>query len=129
MPRKRKKRRGYHRGVYASPVAGECKYRSSWEEKYMRYLDSTPEISMWSYEKIVIEYVSNIKTGKLRKYYPDFFLELQTGEKILVEIKQKRKLQTSIVKKKALAAEQWCKDHGATYEIITEIELKELGII
>ncbi len=95
----------------------------------MRYLDAFSEISSWSYEKIIIEYISNKKTGKVRKYYPDFFLEFKSGEKVLVEIKQKRKLQTAIVKKKMLAAEQWCKDHGATYKILTEIELKELGII
>ena len=71
-PKKRKRRRGYHRGTYVSPVAGECKYRSGWEEKYMNYLDSNADVVSWSYENLVIQYVSNKSTGKLRKYYPDF---------------------------------------------------------
>lgn len=126
---RRRKRRGYHRGVHVSPIAGECKFRSSWEEKYMNYLDNNPEVVTWSYEKLIIEYVSNKATNKVRKYYPDFFIEMSNGDKVIVEIKQKRKLETLIVKKKAAAARQWCSDHGMTYKILTEIELKDMHII
>lgn len=129
MPRKRKRRRGYHRGIYTSSIAGECKFRSSWEEKYMRHLDANSDVASWSYEKLVIEYVSNKRTGKTRKYYPDFFVELKNGDKLVIEIKQKRKLESSIVKKKAEAARLWCMSSGAIYKILTEIDLKELGIL
>jgi len=84
---------------------------------------------MWSYEKIVIEYISNQKTKKIRKYYPDFFVIFRDGTKKLIEIKQKRKLCQAVVKKKAAAADQWCIINGATYVILTEIELKNMDLI
>lgn len=129
-PKKKKRKKGrYHRGLHVSPLAGECKYRSSWEQKYMIYLDSDPRVKSWSYEKTVIEYVSNQKTKKIRKYYPDFYVEFLDGSKSLIEIKQRRKLEQVAVKKKAAAADQWCINNGATYVILTEIELKNMGLI
>ena len=132
MAAKKKKRRRkghYQRGSHISPMAGECKFRSGWEQKYCVYLDSHPDVLTWSYEKTVIEYISNKRTGKVRKYYPDFYIEFKDGSKKVVEIKPKRKLQQATVLKKATAARQWCMTHGATYELLTEIELKELGLI
>ena len=127
--RKKKRKGRYQRGLYVSPLAGECKYRSGWEHKVMQYLDSNPDVETWSYEKTVIEYVSNVRTKKIRKYYPDFFIKYKNGTIEVVEVKPKRKLQQATVKKKAMAAEQWCMTHGAIYRILTEIELKELGLL
>lgn len=129
MKKIKKKRGRYHRGTYTSTKAGECKFRSSWEEKFMHYLDNNPDVASWSYEKLIIEYISNKKTGKIRKYYPDFFVEMSNGERLVIEIKQKRKLTAVAVKKKAAAAEQWCMMHDASYKIITELELKDMGLI
>lgn len=130
MPtKKRRRKRGYHRGIYVSPLAGECKFRSSWEHKYMLYLDSDTNIFSWSYEKLIIEYVANRSSGKVRKYYPDFFIQFKDGTKLVVEIKQSRKLEQLSVKKKSAAAVEWCKAHDATFKILTEIELRQLGIL
>jgi len=95
----------------------------------MLHLDSNPNVEFWSYEKIVIEYVSNKKTNKIRKYYPDFLVKYKDGRSELIEVKPKRKLEQAIVKKKMEAAVVWCANHGMTYRIITEIQLKELNII
>lgn len=127
--KKRKKRGRYHRGTYVSPLAGECKFRSGWEHSYMMHLDADPEVESWSYEKLVIEYISNKSTGKVRRYFPDFCVMMKSGQNYVVEIKQKRKLDSAVVKKKSKAAEQWCMSNNAIYKILTEIELKELGII
>jgi len=127
--KKRRRRRGYHRGVHTSPKAGECKYRSSWEEKYMLYLDSNPSVVSWTYEQTVIEYVSNIRTKKVRRYYPDFYVKYLDGKEEIVEVKPKRKLEQAIVKKKAEAARNWCLSKGMSYLILTETELKHLGLI
>jgi len=128
--KKKKSKRGrYHRGLHVSPIAGECKFRSSWEQKYMLFLDSNPDVVLWSYEKTVIEYTSNQRTKKIRKYYPDFYVEFKDGTRRVIEIKQKRKLEQANVKKKAQAAHAWCTSNGATYEILTEIELKNMGLI
>ena len=128
--KKKRRRKGhYHRGVHISPIAGECKHRSGWELKYMVHLDSDVNVTNWSYEKLIIEYISNIKTGKIRKYYPDFYVEYKDGSCVVVEIKPKRKLDQAIIKKKIAAAEQWCVTHGATYKILTETELKDMGLL
>lgn len=95
----------------------------------MRHLDADPDVASWSYEKLIIEYVSNQRTGKVRKYYPDFFVEMKDGSRVVVEIKQRRKLDNIIVKKKTAAATAWCSAHEATFRILTEIELRQLGII
>ena len=129
--RRRRRRKGgrYHRGLHVSPTAGECKFRSSWEQKYMIHLDACSDVASWTYEKLVIEYVSNQKTKKIRKYYPDFYVEYVDGTRQVIEIKQKRKLFQATVKKKTKAAEQWCAINGATYKILTEIELKDMGLL
>lgn len=127
--KKRKKKGHYHRGIYNSPLAGECKYRSGWEQKYMEHLDANPDVSTWSYEKLVIEYVSNQKTKKIRKYYPDFQVEYKDGTKVVIEIKPSRKLDQATIVKKIRAAKEWCTINNMTYKVLTEHELKDLGLL
>jgi len=130
MRRKRKKKKRYHRGEYTSTKTGElCKFRSGWEEKFMVYLDGNQDVKSWSYETLAIEYVSNNRTKKSRKYYPDFIVEYCDGRVEVIEIKPKRKLEQAAVIKKAAAAAEWCKTQGATYKILTEIELKNIGLL
>ena len=95
----------------------------------MIFLDSNAEVEAWSYEKIVIEYVSNLKTGKIRKYYPDFYVRYFDGREELVEVKPSRKTKQLSVVKKSKAAELWCSQRGMTYRILTEIELKDMSVI
>ena len=130
MARRRKKKGGhYHTGVHSSPKAGECRYRSGWEFSYMIYLDNNKDVLTWSYEKTIIPYVSNVKTGKLRKYYPDFMIEHTDGTRQLVEIKPSRKLHHRTVAKKLVSAGDWCRANGVTLVIVTEVELKTLGLL
>ena len=127
----RKRRRGhYKRGSHVSSKTGtESKFRSGWEESFMIYLDNKPSVKDWSYETITIDYLSNKRTGKIRKYYPDFFVEHSDGTKELVEIKPKKRLNQLAVQKKISAAIAWCESNGHTFKILTEIELKEMGVI
>lgn len=127
---RRKKKGRYHRGDYVSSKMGvSYRYRSGWEEKFMAYLDSNPEVKSWTYEATVIEYISNVRTKKVRRYYPDFYVKYQNDIEEIIEIKPKRKIEQSVVKKKIEAAKQWCSDHRMTYRIITEIELKDIGLL
>ena len=126
---KRRRKSRYHRGIHSSPIAGDCKYRSGWEQKYMEHLDADETVASWSYEKLIIEYVSNQKTKKVRKYYPDFQIEYKDGKKVVVEIKPSRKLGQLTVIKKIRAAKEWCTTHNMTYKVLTEIELKDMGLI
>ncbi|NBW06509.1 MAG: hypothetical protein EBR82_00610 [Caulobacteraceae bacterium] len=129
--RKRQKRKGrYHRGEYVSIKTGQvCKFRSGWEEKVMVHLDADPGVELWTYEQTVIEYLSNIRTKKFRRYYPDFYVKYSDGREEIVEVKPKRKLGQITVKKKANAAREWCASRGIAFKIITEVELKEMGLL
>ena len=128
--KKRKKKSRYHTGIYLSKKTGqECHYRSGWELKYLEYLDNEPTVKSFEYESFFVMYVGNLKTGRLRKYIPDFLVEYVDGTKKLVEIKPGNKLDNLKVMKKKEVAEQWCKEHNATLEMVTEVELKVLGLL
>lgn len=127
---KKKKRGRYNRGVYTSTKTGQvCKFRSGWEEKVMQYLDVDPSVSFWSYEQIVIEYVSNIRSKRIRRYYPDFFVRYSDGKQQLLEVKPKRKVDQLIVRKKLEAAKLWCENKQIEFLLLTEIELKQMGLL
>ena len=130
MKKRRRKRKGghYHRGLHVSPKAGECKFRSGWEQAYMIWLDSNVDVTSYTYEKTIIEYVSNKKTGKIRKYFPDFLVEYSDHSE-LIEIKPAKRLEQARVKKKLAAAELWCTAHGIVFRVITENELRPMGLI
>ena len=127
--RRRRKRGRYHRGVHVSPKAGECRYRSGWESVYMVHLDADPDVVAWSYEKTPVPYVSNVRTGRTRTYYPDFYVEYVDGRRMLVEVKPKRKTTQATVMKKAKAAREWCEPRGLTYVILTEVDLRSIGLL
>lgn len=130
VKKRRRRKRGYKRGEYTSSKSGLVfKYRSGWELVYMKHLDVTDEVTSWSYETIIIPYVSNVKTGKMRKYYPDFHVRLKDKFDILVEIKPKKRVSQVRVQKKLKAAEEWCRAHDFTFSVITEVELKGLGLL
>jgi hypothetical protein len=128
--RKRKRRGHYHTGVHTSPKTGlTCKYRSGWELSYMQYLDTSDAVITWAYESIVIPYVSNKKTGKLRNYHPDFLVTYADGHVELIEVKPAKRVHQAKVAKKLLAAGDYARAHGIALVIITEHELKELGLL
>jgi hypothetical protein len=71
----------------------EIIYRSSWELKFMMYLDSHGDVIEWSSEQVIIPYRSPID-NKIHRYYVDFYVKLKTKdgniEKRLIEIKPKK---------------------------------------
>lgn len=95
----------------------------------MQFLDADDNVKSYLYEGVVVGYVSNVRSGRVRKYWPDFLVEYTDGKKIMIEIKPKKRLDQTIVKKKLAAARQWCGEHGATLEIVTEVELKALCLL
>lgn len=131
--RRRRRKRGrkghYHTGTHVSPKAGACKFRSGWEQLYMLYLDADVNVTSYSYESVCIPYVSNLKSGRQRKYYPDFLVHRADGSRILVEIKPKKRLDQATVKKKLAAARAWCSEHGVLLEIVTEDSLRLLKLL
>ena len=128
-PRTRRKRRHYHTGTYVSRDGQSCKYRSGWELAFMKYLDENDDVFVWSYESLVIPYVSNAKTGKVRNYHPDFWIEWENGQGEIVEIKPSKRVGQVKIQKKIKAAEEYCRAHHLTFRVITEVELKGLGLL
>ena len=121
-------------------------YRSLWEFKLMRHLDSHPQVIGWSSEEVIIPYRSPID-GRKHRYFPDFLIKQINNkgikESILVEVKPRAQTKppekSSKITKRYLnevktwgvnqakweAAGEFCKDRGWRFMIMTE---KELGI-
>ena len=133
-PRNIKKYRGDYKNIF---------YRSSWECKYMSFLDNDPRVIEWSSEEIVIPYISPVD-NRYHRYFMDFFVKFQTktgSEVYLIEIKPKKQTQQPQVKKRVTkqyinevatwginqakwkAAEDYCLDRGWKFKILTEDEL------
>lgn len=129
-PRKRRKSRRAKRGFHNSQKClTSMNYRSSWELKYALYLDSNEDVISYKYEPYAISYISNIRTKRLRKYYPDFEVTKKDGTKILVEIKPKSKVMYIKNVKKANAAKEYATLNNMQYLLVTENDLKNLGLL
>ena len=119
-------------------------YRSGWEKKVMISLDENLNVIRWASEEIVIPYISPID-NRPHRYFVDFYVEAKNSDgsikKMLLEVKPaaqtkppkspKRKTKRYITEvmtygvneAKWKAAEEYCKDKGWEFRIITEAEL------
>jgi len=81
-----------HPEKYAGDVT-DIVYRSAWEFRVMRFLDSNPNVTKWVSESIIIPYVSPVD-GKPHRYFPDFLIEAKDGndqiKTILIEVKPEK---------------------------------------
>ena len=138
-PKNRAKYKGDHTAIT---------YRSLWELRFMRYLDTTPSVLKWSSEEIVIPYRSPID-GRRHRYFPDFWIKVKTSEGLvkesLIEVKPKaqcsppkgappkdrrkrgrfiREVKTwGINEAKWKAAKAYCDDRKWGWKILTEDDL------
>lgn len=120
-------------------------YRSSYELKFLQYLDSHPDIIEWSSEQVVVPYRSPVD-NRVHRYFVDFYVKLKTKdgniEKRLIEIKPKKQTEQparqtgkptkryieevktwGVNQAKWKAANEYAKDRSMTFQILTEIEL------
>lgn len=119
-------------------------YRSLWELKLMMYLDSHKDVLNWASEEIAVPYRSPVDR-RIHRYFVDFYVKRNIQGKIkesLIEIKPKRQTQPpktskskptprlineiktwSVNQAKWKAAEEFCKDKGWNFLIMTEDEL------
>jgi trans-aconitate methyltransferase len=58
-------------------------YRSSWELKYMMYLDSHENVLSWSSEEVIVPYRSPID-NKVHRYFPDFVVKMNQDNPLQV---------------------------------------------
>lgn len=121
-------------------------FRSSWELKFMIYLDAHPDVLEWSSEEFCIPYVSPVD-GRVHRYFPDFWIKQRNKdgaiETLVVEIKPKKQTEPPVVQKRKTkryinevmtwgintakwqAAEQFCYKKSWKFRILTE---QHLGI-
>jgi hypothetical protein len=140
-------RRGIYQPQNREKYVGrkQAVYRSSFEYKFMRFVDISPSVLEWSSESISIIYKHPI-TGRATRYYPDFLIKIldKSGKESIeiIEIKPfkqtippvaskgKRKLTLITEAKnwaincaKWAAAREFCARHGFTFRILTEKDL------
>lgn len=119
--------------------------RSSWETKFLVWLDSNPSVIRWNSEEMVVPYFNPLDS-KMHRYFVDFVatMKLKSGieKTYAIEIKplvqclppkpnknrQRLLLETStyiINQEKWKAARKYCSDKGIEFLVLTE---KDLGI-
>jgi hypothetical protein len=114
------------------------RYRSSWELVFMTFLDQNSNIMQWASESIAIQYRHPL-TGKIANYIPDFLVLYQnkSGRQLAEIVEVKPKSQTAITEAKSKhdklhvvvntakwrAAAAYCKQHGMTFRIVTEMDI------
>ncbi len=127
VTKRKKKGRRCKTGIHTSPkLKNVMSYRSGWELTFALELDVDPNVTAYLYEPLAIGYVTNVNSGRVRKYFPDFIVFFADGTKKMIEVKRDDKVMTPLVQKKAKAALDWCRKNGATYEFITEATIKTL---
>lgn len=136
----------YHQG-YINPES--CKklfpqmkhdkiiYRSSYEKKFIYWLENNPAVKHWGSECIKIPYFYP-KDGKTHSYYPDYFIEMIDGKGVVIEIKPLSQTKRPVNENNWLmeayyknmckwkATIEFCKSKGFDFKIVTE---KTINII
>jgi len=139
--------KGKYRVKNISKYAGDptkVTYRSLWERNAFRWCDSSPRITRWSSEEVVVPYKCQLD-NKVHRYFVDL-LVCMDGEVILVEIKPRK--ETTAPKKPARVtkryvnevttyikntdkwqyAKAYAEKRDWKFEVWTEDTLKSLGI-
>ena len=99
-------------------LCGEEEYESALEREYMVELERDPAVKKWTKRHdIKIPYGF---LGFTRHYYPDFLVEYQNGQKEIHETKGLPLLLWLSTKLKRQSAEEFCRQQGWKYKIITK---------
>ena len=114
--------------------------RSSWETRFASWCDKNPSVLKWSSEETIIPYKCPTD-NRIHRYFVDFKITVTTGKTYLVEVKPKTQTQPPIYPGKRTqrylqeslafmknqakweAANEFAKDRGGEFKIITEHEL------
>jgi len=120
-------------------------YRSSWEVRVMKYLDENDGVVWWASEEMNVKYISPVD-GRVHRYFPDFIVKVRRKDNsstiFMLEVKpeaqtklrQPKRVTKQYVNEAATYAvnqakwkyaEEFCKDHGWVFRVVTE---KDLGI-
>lgn len=147
-PRKTRRPGKYHQGYYTlkhpEKYVGDTskiRYMSSWELHLHEFFDNNPHVLRWASEEIAIPYVKPTD-GKIHRYFPDYWVEFRNKNGDIVQeiielkpkaqtkaprAKSKRKLvesvQLAINIAKWKSAQEFCKQRGIAFRIVTETSI------
>lgn len=119
-------------------------YRSTWEARVMSWLDKNPNVITWASEELTIPYVSPVD-NRWHRYFPDFLVKVKDkdgkSKTLMLEVKPKKQTKAPTPQKRVTkryitevatwgvnqakwkAAEEYCKDRGWEFRVITEDHL------
>lgn len=140
-------KQGFYKPIHPEKYRGDANnivYRSGWEKRVMDWCDTNKSVTSWGSEEIVVPYISPVD-NRVHRYFVDFYVEAldNNGNKqiYLLEVKPKEQTQEPTVQKKRTkryinevftwgvnqakwkAAEEYCKDRGWSFKLITETDL------
>jgi hypothetical protein len=117
--------------------------RSNWEFKLMVKFDQSSDVLAWASEEIVLKYLSPVD-NRVHRYFTDFLVVNKDKRVTLIEVKPYAQTQPPIMKKgrrkdvmvnetctylvnqaKWKAAEEYCRQRGWTFKVITEKEIPQ----
>lgn len=119
-------------------------YRSSWEKKAFNMCDINPNIVKWASEEFHIPYICPTD-GRRHRYFPDLYLKLKNGKKLIIEIKPLRECKPPRKNKnkqryitecmtyaknqaKWKYASEFAKKRGMEFKVWNEQTLKQMGL-
>ena len=106
-------------------------YRSSYERKFIAWMENSEQVRYWGSECIRIPY-TYVVDGKTHSYYPDYFVEMMDGTCMVVEIKPSSQTKRPVNENtwvgkeyiknmcKWKATMEFCEKKGYKFKIITE---------
>lgn len=119
-------------------------FRSGWECRVMKFLDTNENVLEWSSEEVIVPYISP-KDGRRHRYFPDFLAKMLKEDgsirTVMIEVKPKKETkeprkQSKVTQKyitevvtwgvnqaKWKAAQEYCADRQWEFIIITEDHL------
>lgn len=111
-------------------------YRSSYELKFIMWLENSDKVARWGSECFSIPYM--FVDGTTHRYWPDYFVEFVDGTKMVVEIKPYNQTQKPVNENCWVAKEytknmckwkatmEFCKKKGYKFKVLTEKTINQL---
>lgn len=120
-------------------------YRSNWELQFCKWLDMNKAVTQWASESTVIPYIKP-SDRSMHRYYIDFTVKFHDGKIFLFEVKPDKQTKPPVQKKRKTkrylkesltyttnvakwkAAQAYAEKYGMHFQILTEKQLKKLGL-
>lgn len=116
---------GRHKSGYVLAKGKSFWFRSSYEERFLIWCNNNPDV-------ISVDCnipVSYLFEGKTRRYFIDFRVQFSDGKQSLYEVKSAYFVQSPKNQAKFNAVRQKLEElHCDSFNIITEVELKHMGV-